>query len=311
MPKILITPRSLSDLSHPSLERLRQAGYQLIGSTPGETPGEEELISLLDGTVGWLAGVEPISSRVLDRAADLKVISRNGTGIDNIDLESARRNNIEILRAQGTNARGVAELTFGLMLCLSRSIAPIDLKLKSGEWSRRKGFELENRTLGIIGCGLIGQIVARLGLAMGMKVIAHDAYPSKSFNPGENFSFETLDVVIAYSDIITLHCPPMEKPIIDKAAIAKMKDDAIVINTARASLVDDSALLAALNSGNIGGYGTDVFRVEPPGNDPLIIHDRVIATTHIGGFTAESVDRATDGAVDNLLEFLNKQCPCQ
>lgn len=305
--KILITPRSLSDLGHPSLERLRKAGYQVIGSTPGETPGEKELITLLDGTVGWVAGVEPISARVLDHAADLKVISRNGTGIDNIDLDAAQQNNIEILRAQGTNARGVAELTFGLMLCLTRSIAPIDKKLKSGEWSRRKGFELENRTLGVIGCGLIGQIVVRIGLAMGMKVIAHDAYPNASFNPGENFAFEMLEMVIAKSDVITLHCPPMEKPIIDKAAIAKMKDDAIVINTARASLVDDSALLEALNSGNLGGYGTDVFKVEPPGNDPLILHDRVIATTHIGGFTNESIDRATEGAVDNLLDFLDKQ----
>jgi phosphoglycerate dehydrogenase-like enzyme len=311
MQKILITPRSLSDLGHPSLERLRKAGYQLVGSTPGATPGEEELLSLLDGTVGWLAGVEPISARVLDGAADLKVISRNGTGIDNIDLDAAQRNNIEILRAQGTNARGVAELTFGLILCLSRSIAPIDQRLKSGEWSRRKGFELENRTLGIIGCGLIGRIVARIGLAVGMKVLAYDAYPSTSFNPGENFSFESLDVVIANGDIITLHCPPIEKPVIDKASIAKMKDDAIVINTARASLVDDRDLLEALNSGNLGGYGTDVFRVEPPGNDPLIIHDRVIATTHIGGFTAESIDRAAQGAVDNLLEFLDKQCPRQ
>ena len=307
MEKILITPRSLSDLGHPSLERLRKAGYQVIGSTPGETPGEEELITLLDGTVGWLAGVEPISAGVLDRAADLRVISRNGTGIDNIDLDAAHKNNIEILRAQGTNARGVAELTFGLMLCLTRSIAPIDNKLKSGEWSRRKGVELENRTLGVIGCGLIGQIVVRIGLAMGMKVIAHDAYPNASFNPGENFSFEMLEMVIAKSDVITLHCPPMEKPIIDKAAIAKMKDDAIVINTARASLVDDSALLEALNSENLGGYGTDVFKVEPPGNDPLILHERVLATTHIGGFTVESIDRATDGAVDNLLDFLDKQ----
>ena len=142
---------------------------------------------------------------------------------------------------------------------------------------------------------------------MGMNVIAYDAYPNETFNPGTGFSFVTLDEVIAKSDVVTFHCPPTDKPILDKAAIAKMKNGAIVINTARASLVDDGALLEALNSEKLAGYGTDVFRVEPPGNDPLVIHDRVIATTHIGGFTTESVDRATETAVKNLLDFLNKQ----
>ena len=258
----------------------------------------------MDGTVGWLAGVEPISASVLESANDLKVISRNGTGVDNIDLKAAQQNNIEILRAQGTNARGVAELAIGMMLGLSRSICTIDHQLKSGEWTRRKGLELEHRTLGIIGCGLIGQIVTRIGLAMGMKVIAYDAYPDESFNPAGDFSFVTLEEVLSKSDVITLHCPPMDKPIIDTTVIATLKDGAIIINTARASLIDENALLEALNSGKLAGYGTDVFRVEPPGKDPLIIHDRVIATTHIGGFTTESVNRATETAVNNLLEFL-------
>lgn len=304
MPKILITPRSLSDLDHPGLERLRSADYEVIGSTPGQTPSEDELISLMDGTVGWLAGVEPITARVLDSATELQAISRNGTGIDNIDLKAAEKNNIEIFRAQGTNARGVAELTFGLMLDLCRSISSIDHNLKEGKWTRRKGFELENRTLGIIGCGLIGQIVARIGLAMGMDVIAYDAYPNEAFNPGPGFSFVSLEVAIAKSEVITFHCPPTDKPILDRAAISKMKDGALVINTARATLVDDNALLEALNSGKLRGYGTDVFHAEPPGNDPLVTHDQVIATTHIGGFTSESVDRATETAVTNLLDFL-------
>ena len=108
------------------------------------------------------------------------------------------------------------------------------------------------------------------------------------------------------SDIITFHCPSSDRPILDASAIASMKNGAIVINTARATLVDDNALLEGLNSGKLSGYGTDVFRVEPPGDDPLITHERVIATTHIGGFTTESVDRATETAVKNLLKFLNE-----
>ena len=306
MSKILITPRSLSDLSHPALELLRQAGYEVIGSTPGQTPSEDELISLMDGTIGWLAGVEPITAKVLDAAQELKAISRNGTGIDNIDADAAHKHDIEILRAQGTNARGVAELTFSLMLNLCRFVSPIDHRMKEGKWARWKGFELENRTLGLIGCGLIGQIVARIGLAMGMRVLAYDAYPNEHFKPGGDFSFTPLEEVIEKSDVITFHCPPSEKPLLDKDTIAKMKDGSIVINTARATLVDDDALLEALNSGKLAGYGTDVYRKEPPGKDPLIIHDRVIATSHIGGFTQESVDRATETAVKNLLDYLGR-----
>ena len=228
------------------------------------------------------------------------------TGIDNIDLVAARVHHIEILRAQGTNARGVAELALGMMLDLSRSLSSIDHNLKQGEWTRRKGIELENRTLGIIGCGLIGQIVTRLGLALGMKVIAYDASPNEAFKPGAGFSFEPLEEVLKASDIIPFHCPSSDRPILDATAIASMKNGAIVINTARATLVDDNALLEGLNSGKLSGYGTDVFRVEPPGDDPLITHERVIATTHIGGFTTESVDRATETAVSNLLKFLNE-----
>lgn len=306
MSKILITPRSLSDLQHPALEMFRNEGYEVIGSTPRQTPTEEELISLVDGIVGWLAGVEPISTKVLENAPQLRAISRNGTGIDNIDLVAARVHHIEILRAQGTNARGVAELALGMMLDLSRSLSSIDHNLKQGEWTRRKGIELENRTLGIIGCGLIGQIVTRLGLALRMKVIAYDAYPNEAFRPGAGFSFEPLEEVLKASDIITFHCPSSDRPILDATAIASMKNGAIVINTARATLVDDDALLEGLNSGKLSGYGTDVFRVEPPGDDPLITHERVIATTHIGGFTTESVDRATETAVKNLLKFLNE-----
>lgn len=304
MPKILITPRSLSDLSHPALELLRKAGYEVIGCPAGQTPSEDELISLLDGTVGWLAGVEPVTAKVMDSASELKAISRNGTGIDNIDQDSAQKHNIEILRAQGANARGVAELTLAMMLNLSRSVTPIDHKLKAGEWTRSKGFELENRTLGIIGCGLIGQMVTRMGLALGMKVKAYDAYPNQNFKPGEGFAFAQLDEVLEQSDVLSFHCPPTNKPVLDQAAIARMKHGAVVINTARASLVDDAALLQALNSGKLAGYGTDVFRVEPPGQDPLVLHERVIATSHIGGFTKESVDRATETAVQNLLGFL-------
>ena len=169
MKKILVTPRSLTKEGDPALDLITGEGFEIVYSTPGTLPQENELIKLLPGCVGYLAGVEPITAAVLESAVDLKVISRNGTGINTIDLEAAQRLNIEVLRAEGANARGVAELTLGVILSLIRSIPFSDAGMKRERWERRKGLELQGRTLGLIGCGKIGQLVCRLALAFGME----------------------------------------------------------------------------------------------------------------------------------------------
>ncbi len=305
MNKVLVTPRSLTKKGHPALDALRDAGYEVIFSTPGVQPDEEELLRLLPGCVAYLAGVEKISARVLEAAHDLRVISRNGTGIDNIDLEAARRLNITICVARGANANGVAELTIALMFALARAIPFSDASMKSEQWARREGIELTGRTLGLIGCGMIGKKVAVLGSAIGMQVVAFDPYPDPSFAPA-NFCWGSLDEVYKHSDIVSLHCPaPADgKPLIDRDAIAKMKPGVYLINTARAALLDEEAVLEGLASGQIAGAAVDVFAKEPPEDYRLVKHDRVIATPHIGGYTAESVQRATQEAVDNILKNL-------
>lgn len=305
MSKILVTPRSVTKGGHPSLEALKEAGYGMVTCTPGVQPSEDELRALLPGCVGYLAGVERVSSTVLEAAPDLRVISRNGTGVDGIDLDAARRLGIAVCRAEGANARGVAELTMGLILALARSIPASDRAIKAGGWERRKGLELERRTLGVVGCGQIGRIVARLGLGFGMNVIAHDPYPNPDFAPGAAFRYGSLGEIVEMADVITLHCPPADgRPVLDATALERVKKGVLVVNTARPSLVDRTALAQALDSGRVGGAALDVFETEPPGEDPLLINDRVIATPHIGGFTDESVDRAMYVAVDNLLNAL-------
>jgi D-3-phosphoglycerate dehydrogenase len=289
----------------PALARLTRQGFELVFSTPGKTPSTAELIRLLPGCAGWLAGVEPIPAKVLGAAVDLKVISRNGTGIDNIDLQAARRLNIKIMRAEGANARGVAELTLGVILGLTRSIPFSDARLKGGWWERRKGLELQGRTLGLIGCGRIGQLTARLALAFGMDVLAYDAFPDQRFAPAPDFRFTTLEEVFAASDIISFHCPeqPDGRAILDRAGLRRLKPGVYLVNTARASLIDETAVLEALQAGRVAGLALDVYDREPPVPTPLLSDDRVIATPHIGGFTAESVSRATLAAVENLLTF--------
>lgn len=305
MKKILVTPRSLTKGGDPALDLLTKEGFEIVFSTPGKMPQEDELIELLPGCVGYLAGVEPITAAVLESAVDLKVISRNGTGINTIDLDAAKRQNIEILRAEGANARGVAELTLGVMLSLIRSIPFSDARIKREKWERRKGMELEGRTLGLIGCGKIGQMVTQLALAFGMQVVAYDAYPNPNFAPSPDFRFADLDEVLAKSEIISFHCPeqPDGQAILNVVKMGRLKPGVFVVNTARSSLIDETAILEALQDGRVAGLALDVFDREPPATTPLLLDDRVIVTPHIGGFTSESISRATLAAVENLLTF--------
>ncbi|MCX6929365.1 MAG: phosphoglycerate dehydrogenase [Verrucomicrobia bacterium] len=306
MEKILVTPRSVTVGGHPSLAKLKDAGYEVVFPTPGKQPTESDLLRLLPGCVGYLAGVEPVSAKVLEAAKRLRVISRNGVGVDNVDLAAAKRLGIPVCKTLGANSRGVAELAMAHIFSLTRWVSFSDAKIKAGGWERRKGFELIGKTLGLVGCGNIGRLVAKFALGLDMKVLAYDVMPDNSFAPSPQFRYTTLDEVLTNSDVISLHCPaqPDGKPLIDPGVLARMKKGVLLINTARADLIDGAALAAALQSGQVAGAATDVFKTEPPTGDPLVLSDRVIATPHIGGFTEESVDRAVDMAVDNLLTEL-------
>ena len=305
--KVLVTPRSLTREGHPALHCLQQAGYELVFSTPGQQPDEGELLRLLPDCVGYLAGVERVSARVLSAADKLRVISRNGSGIDNIDLAAARKRGVKVCRADGANARGVAELTLSLMLSLVRSVPYCDQRLKDGQWERRMGAELDGRTLGLIGCGRIGRLVAQFALALNMRVLAYDPYPDPHFRPSERFLYSTIPALLESSEIVSLHCPSPEsaKPLLGEGKIAALRRGTYLVNTARAELLDEEAVLKALDSGQLSGFATDVFREEPPRDRRLAGHPRVIATPHIGGFTEESVTRAVEVAVDNLLAVLS------
>jgi D-3-phosphoglycerate dehydrogenase len=197
----------------------------------------------------------------------------------------------------------VAELTIALMFALLRSIPFSDRALKQEEWSRRKGMEAGEKTLGLIGCGSIGKRVARLASAMGMKVAAFDMFPDKDFST-EGFTWMERDQVLRQADVLSLHCPPGETPLINEGTIGLMKKGVYIINTARAGLVDEKALLNALTTETVAGYATDVFEQEPPADFSLAKHEKVIATPHIGGFTLESIDRATRDAVGHILHYM-------
>ncbi len=305
MSKILVTPRSLTPARGPGLEPLERAGYELVFSAPGRLPGEDELLALLPGCVGYLAGVEPIGERVLAAAPGLVAISRNGVGIDNIDLVAAERHGVRVLRADGANSRAVAELTLALVFGALRHVPREDALVKAGKLERFQGREAGGRTLGIVGCGAIGKLVAEFGLALGMRVLAYDVAPDVSFAPATDFRFATLDEVLAAADVVSLHCPPPSgRPLVTEVELARMRAGAVLVNTARAGLVDPTAVLAALRSGSLSAYATDTVDAESPDLAPLFRDERAIATPHIGAYTEETVARATAAAVENLLRAL-------
>jgi D-3-phosphoglycerate dehydrogenase / 2-oxoglutarate reductase len=302
--KIAITPRSLSASGHPALRALTDAGWDVDFPTPGRQPTPAEQERFLPECVGYLAGVEPVPGDLLRRCPGLRVISRNGTGVDAVDLAAAAELGIAVERTAGANAQGVAELAIALVFALVRSVPWSDRALKSGEWKRRPGVELRGRTLGVVGCGQIGRRVAEMGLGVGMVVRGFDQFEDPAFRPAGDYAWVTLDELLAAADVVSLHCPPGARPLIDAAALARMRRGSYLVNTARAALVDDEAVLAALEDGTLAGFATDVYDVEPPGLTPLLAHDKVVATPHAGALTGESVERATRGAVENLLKVL-------
>jgi D-3-phosphoglycerate dehydrogenase len=305
-PRILVTPRSLTGGVHPDLAPLRAAGFEIVTATPGQLPSEAELIRLVPDCVGWLAGIEPVSAAVIAAAARLKVVSRNGTGIDNLPVEDLRRRGITIATAGAANAPGVAELALALILAGLRHVAFSDRGIRDGSWPRRRGRELRDRKVAVIGCGAIGGEAARLLVALGAEVLGYDPQPRDLGLAPDRFRWAELDAALAEADIITLHCPlqPGGTPLLDARRLARLRPQAIIVNTSRAGLIDEAAMLAALESGAVEAYATDVYAEEPPRDLALAGHERVISTSHIGGFTDESVARATRIAVDNLLAVL-------
>ena len=304
MSKVYIGSRTLTLNGHPALQRLKNAGLELIFGPPGKLPTEEDQLNVLPGCIAYLAGTEKISEKVLKSARNLKVISRNGVGIDNIDIKTAKDLDIIITITPGSNAQGVAELAITLMLTAVRSIPNQDSDLKKGKWNRLKGIEIEGKILGILGCGNIGKRVIKMALGLGMKVLGYDLYPDQSFFPSNDFHYVSLNEIFKLSDIISIHIPPGDRPIIDKNALSMMKTGVYIINTARGEVVDDLELVKALNTNKIQSYATDVYRKEPPEIDELISHPRTICSPHIGAYTEESINRAVEAAIDNILMVL-------
>ncbi|OWW22919.1 NAD(P)-dependent oxidoreductase, partial [Noviherbaspirillum denitrificans] len=258
-PVILVTA---ADLTPEAVQML--ADYELVFA--GKTPDEDSLVALSEQhqPVGIIVRYGSIPARVMDASKKLKVISKHGTGIDTIDVAAAAARGIAVKAAAGANAPAVAEHTWALIFACAKHVVQLNERVHAGFWDKatHKSLELKGKTLGLVGLGAIGQRVAAVASVMGMEVVAYDPY-AKSAPEGVRLC--ELDELYAVSHVVSLHCPLTERnrKMINRESLAKMRDGAILVNTARGGLVDEEAAAEALKSGKLRSAGLDSFASEP------------------------------------------------
>ena len=281
----------------------------LLGLSPEELL---ERIGSYDGLI--IRSATKVTAEVIERADNLKAIGRAGIGVDNIDIGAATKRGILVANAPESNTIAAAEHTLGLMLAAARHIPAADNSLRSGEWKRSafKGVEVAEKTLGLIGLGHVGSIVARGALGMRMRVLAYDPYVSEDRMHAMNVArAESVDEVLEQSDFVSLHVPrtPQTTGMVNEGALEKMKPSAYLINVARGGIVDETALYNALKEGRIAGAALDVFQEEPTTDSPLFTLPNVVITPHLGASTVEAQDRAGVTAADQVATALRGEVP--
>lgn len=301
-PVVLITA---ADLAPQALALLTD--YEIVYA--GKTPTENDIVALC-GThnpVAIIVRYSKVGAKAMDAAPNLKVISKHGSGTDTIDKAAAGERNIKVVAAAGANAAAVAEQAVALMLTCAKSVVTLNERMHAGHWDKatHKSIELEGRTVGVIGLGAIGQRFAKMCDAMEMRVLGFDPYAKNLPTYIEN---ATLEKIWRESDVISLHCPltPDNAKLLNAQTLSVCKRGIVIVNTARGGLIDEPALLTAVQSGQVFAAGLDSFTVEPMTN-PHIFHGqpRIVLSPHIGGVTADAYVKMGIAAAQNALAVIN------
>lgn len=288
MARIVITTSTFDLANFREREVVEAAGYEVVLNPRGQRLTEAEVTELLkSGVVGMIAGVEPLTRPVLEGAPSLKVIARCGAGVDNVDLDAARSLGITVCSTPDAPTRAVAELTVAHILSLARRVAESDRSIRRGSWQPFKGSLIASQTIGIVGFGRIGRMVARLLSAFEARLLACDV--AFAHNTPGSPEFMPLPALLAQSNIVTLHVPytAATHHLIDANAISGMKQGALLVNVARGGLIDEPALLQALRSGRLGGAALDCFEQEPYAG-PLLECENLQASAHMGSYAREA-----------------------
>ncbi len=299
--KILIGPSSFASIDRSPMDRLLEVGCEIIDNPFRRKLTKSELLALLNrGVTGLIAGLEPLDRDVLEKST-LKVISRCGSGLSNVDLVTAKELGIKVFSTPNAPVGAVAELTLGVMLSLLRMIQQMNNDLHEGKWAKRIGLQLEGKTVLIIGFGRIGRRVASLLAPFQTNILAVDPHLS---GPVGSVPLVSIEEALPQADIVTIHCSG-EGCIIGEKELSIIKCGALLLNAARGGLVDEHALSRALDEGRIAGAWMDTFEREPY-SGPLARYPQVILTPHVGSYTVECRRHMENEAVENLISALKE-----
>ncbi|WP_338663103.1 hydroxyacid dehydrogenase [Pararoseomonas sp. SCSIO 73927] len=311
-PNVLV---SAAWLAAEAVTMLEEAGYA-VRCTSGY-PGEDELLGAIREyrPVAILHRQGIINGAVMDAAApDLRLVARHGAGIDGIDIPAARARGLTVTRAAGANSRSVAEHAMALMLTVLKDLPSVTAGMREGLWEKtsRMTRDMDGMTLGLVGYGAIGSKVARMASAFGMRVLAYDPYLPGNGLPGPGERVGSLDELLPRSEVLSLHCPlePETRGLIGARELALLPRGAVLVHTARGGIVDQDALLAALDSGGLSWAGVDVFAKEPlEADSPFRTHPRVVPTPHLAANTPRGATGMACGAAESIIAVLAGRLP--
>lgn len=301
--RLLVTPTSFGKNDSRLKTELEAQVSEVVYNPIGKPLTSAEVAELLPGIDGYIAGLDSIDANAIKMADRLKVIARYGVGVDNVDLVAAKEKGIVVTNTPGANSVSVAELALGLMLALARKIPEAVEAVHQGKWPRYAGISLEGKTVGILGLGAIGKQFARRLSGFDCKILAFDPFADAAFAKDNHIELATMIEVIEQADFISLHLPllPETRGMVNDNFFNKMKKGSFLINTSRGEIIDEGALLKALQCGHLKGVGLDAFTVEPPDpKNPLLALAQVIVTPHLGA--------QTDGATSNMGWLAMRDC---
>jgi len=303
--KILTSPSSFGQVGDQPISLLKEHGYEIVNNPYGRKLTEDEVIELAANCIGIVAGVEPLTARVMDALPGLKCISRVGIGMDSVDLNYAAQKGVIVVNTPDGPTRAVAELTLGMTMALLRRIPQAHYDLKNNVWKKQVGNLIFNKVIGVVGLGRIGKLVSQLFRGIGNPVIGFDPYADEAWakkNGVELVDFETL---LATADIVTVHVPGNAdgSAVIGEKEIELMKQGAFLINISRGGIVDEDALYNALAAKKLRGAAVDVFSEEPY-TGSLCDLDNVVLTPHLGSYAEEGKLLMEIDAVNNLINAL-------
>ncbi len=309
--KIWSTSPSFGFFNSKPINFLESRGYRVDLFPQNKKLSNAEALSLITDCDAVVSGLFPITRELITAAPRLKVIAMHGVGVNHIDVAAASEKKIAVTNTPGLNRHAAAELAIGLYLSLARRIPSTHQKVKEGQWPLVLGTQIMDKTLGIVGLGMVGKTVAQRAMAMGMKVVAYDIMPDQTFADETGTRFLPLLRVMAEADFVSIHVPlmPTTTGLIGEKELTAMQPKAYLVNLSRGKIVNEQVLYRMLADRRIAGAALDVFEIEPPVGNPLLDLDQVIVTSHMGGYTMEAMSAVGMTCAQSIADVLEGKRP--